>query len=196
MEKIGKLTRIMQFLAWFIIEGVESLERMASPVPPAFTLEELRTMRTKFEAWEVQCEPLREPLFIARVDEARKKISASFVGRGDMDSWTPEVLDEIDKCFVETYMENGEPVSMLFQFLNDEETVDKFRTYYKAVDKVLVKHAKMAPKYAREYFTQFTIWRLFHHGTPIPLLTASVVKCLHDMASSVREGIVEVSICN
>ena len=118
-------------------------------------------------------------------------------GRGNLQAWTPEVLAAIDKCFVDIYVSDDEPIPILFCFRGSREgaieALDTFRSYYDAVDDILVKHKSTVPPYAREYFAIYTMWALQGFGFPVPLVTASVVECLNKILNGSRKGMIEVS---
>ena len=112
---------------------------------------------------------------------------------GDLSSWTSQLLDEIDRCFVKNYVaEDGVPVPYLF-FPNCAENLNRYIDYYEEVDRVFRMHSRTAPKYAREYFAYYSIWQMRQWPFPVPLGTKSVVGILNDMARSVTVGFSEVS---
>lgn len=114
-------------------------------------------------------------------------------GNRDLSSWTPELLDAIDICFTTAYVEaNGDPSPYLF-FPDSVPNLNQFASYCTSVDLALRRHANVAPKYAREYFTYYTIWQMRDFRFPVPLGTKSTVSALDKIARSMRKGFAEVS---
>jgi hypothetical protein len=161
------------------------LERIASPDAPPLDLSQIMTKRDEVEyAGSDEREGILSSL---------DKMERVFMrGRGNLEQWTPEVLDAIDKCFKTTFMSGDEPIAELF-FLYDNKGIALFNEYCEAVDGVLQAHEGKIPPHAWAYFTYFTIWEKRDYTFPIPLGTASVIDCLHKMASRVRKGMIEVS---
>jgi hypothetical protein len=165
------------------------LERMANPVPPTMPVDQTIQLRN-----DLGCGPFpglsgdAQPMLDMKNDFGS--------GHGDLETWKPEVLAAIDKCFVDNFMEDDQPVPCLFSPLpaSAEDNYARFKTYCDAVDKVLIDNPKKAPKYAREYFAIYTIWHIHGWRFPVPIITASVVECLHKIASKVRVGMIEVSL--
>lgn len=152
------------------------------------TLEEIIAIRN-----EIGCGPFAQEHF-----QPLEEMQAAFqtgAGTANLDSWKPDLLAAIDACFVDSFMTDGEPATCLFSVLPAcaQENEVRFRGYYDAVDYILARSPNMAPPYAREYFAMFTVWYRQGWYFPIPLVTASVVECLHKIASRVRVGMVEVS---
>jgi hypothetical protein len=117
----------------------------------------------------------------------------AFAKAGDLSSWTPNLLDEIDRCFEKNYLsQGGEPVPYLF-FPRSADNLNKFMTYCSEVDEVLRKHSQESPPWAREYFAYYSIWQMRGWGFPVPLGTKSVVGVLDLMVSTVKKGFSEVS---
>ena len=176
----------MQFLSEFLTESVETLERIANPKKPVLKLAEIVEKREAIgEAHEERA--------IMKMKKSLKEMDEAYLcGRGDLEMWTPEIMKEIDKCFVENFMSGGEPVEYLF-FPNSVEYLNAYDTYHRDVDDVLVKHQSKVSKYTREYFAYSTIWEMRGYKFPVPLGTASVVECLHKIVSGRRKGFKEVS---
>ena len=121
------------------------------------------------------------------------EMESVFAVRGDIQTWTPEILALIDEAFVKNFVqEDGEPVPSLF-FPKSAATLNIFTTYCSDVDSVLKAHPSWAPPYAREYFSYYTVWQMRGWGFPMPLGTASVVGVLNQMCKKVKTGISEVS---
>jgi hypothetical protein len=116
----------------------------------------------------------------------------AFQGRGDLQSWNPEVLNEIDGCFLDTYMAGDEINTSLF-FPESADNYSLFRKYCNMVDRVLCRRANEVPDHAREYFAFYSIWQMRGYTFPVPLGTKSVVYALHKTAEMVKPGFVEVS---
>jgi hypothetical protein len=161
------------------------LERIASPDAPPLDLSEIMTKRDEVE---YAGSDEREGI-LSSLDEMERVFMR---GRGNLEQWTPEVLDAIDKCFKTTFMSGDEPIAELF-FPYDNKGIALFNEYCEAVDGVLQAHEGKIPPHAWAYFTYFTIWEKRDYTFPVPLGTASVIDCLHKMASRVRKGMIEVS---
>lgn len=175
----------VQFLSQFIIDGIEMLERIANPDAPPLDLTQITNKREEVE----YSEPDERLEVLASLDDMEK---AFMRGRGNLERWTLEVLEAIDKCFRTYFMSGDEPIPQLF-FPYDDQGIALFNEYSDAVDAVLQEHAGKIPTYAREYFTYFTIWEKRDYAFPVPLATSSVIECLHKMACRVRKGMIEVS---
>ena len=174
-----------QFLAQFMITSIESLERMASDVKPPLTLKEIRKKADEmFYAADEELPAVRESLANMR--------AAYMSGRGDVSQWTPEVLDDIDACFVKYFMDDGEPIPGLF-YPDDAAALHRYGEYVTAVETVMDKHATTLPRYAKEYMSYYLIYDPDVTPFPIPVGTASVIHCLHKLAVHVRRGFIEVS---
>jgi hypothetical protein len=116
----------------------------------------------------------------------------AFNVRGDLSSWSPEVLDAIDACFTANYLEsNGDPSPFLF-FPDNVNNLNQFTAYCTAVDHALRSHANSAPKHACEYFAYYSVWQMRNFRFPVPLGTKSVVGALNGIATSLRNGFIEV----
>jgi hypothetical protein len=112
-------------------------------------------------------------------------------GRGSLSDWSTALLEDIDRCFVDNYMEDGEPVASLF-YPHNGDNLNRFEKYCNDVDMVLRKTDNEAPRNARAWFTVYRMWEM-RSKFPVPLGTASVVECLHNMSVDVRKGFSEVS---
>lgn len=162
---------------------------MANPAPPIMSVDQTTQLRN-----ELGSEP---HLRLGEDEQPLLDMKNNFrSGHGDLETWKPEVLAAIDQCFVDNFMENDEPVPCLFSALpaSADDNYARFKSYCDAVDKVLVDNPKKAPKYAREYFAMYSIWNMHGWRFPVPIVTASVVECLHKIASKVRVGMIEVSV--
>ena len=176
----------VQFLSQFIVDSIEMLERIASPDAPPLDLTQITNKREEIE----YAEPSERAGLLTSLDEMERVFMR---GRGSLEQWTPEVLDAIDKCFRTHFMSGDEPVAELF-FPYDDKGTSMFNEYCDAVDAVLQAHEGKIPPYAREYFAYFTIWDKRDYAFPVPIGTASVIHCLHKMATRVRKGLIEVSL--
>jgi hypothetical protein len=175
-----------QFLSQFIIDSIEMLERIANPEEPPLEFSEISSRHDEVE----YAEPEERAEVLSSLDDMEKVFMR---GRGSLEQWTPEVLEAIDKCFRTLFMSGEEPVAHLF-FPYDDRGIELFNEYCDAVDGVLQANADKIPPYAREYFAYFTIWEKRDYAFPVPLGTASVIECLHKMASRVCKGMIEVSL--
>jgi hypothetical protein len=173
-------------LAEFIIESVETLARIANTERPPLEREELMRMRTEFMTTS---DPAKEKKLRAKMKAMKDAFGG---GRGDLSSWGPDVLTEIDNCFVKAYLVKGEPHPCLF-FPQSPENMNKFLTYCGEVDVILRQRSKNVPVYAKEYFAYFTIYHMQDYKFPVPLGTKSVVNALHKIAESLKDGFTEVS---
>jgi hypothetical protein len=124
--------------------------------------------------------------------EELKVMEKAFIGRGNLENWSAEVLGKIDECFVKRYMNGDMPISTFFFPGNENGSYDLFLQYCGDVDQVLRLNESGAPPYAREYFAYYTIWQMRGFSFPVPLGTASVVEALHTIASLVPLGFTEV----
>ena len=171
-----------------MVDGIEMLERMASPEAPPLDLGAIVSLHDEVEYAGSEEEKADA---LSKLDAMEKVFMR---GRGSLSQWNPDVLDAIDKCFKTHFMTGDEPVPQLF-FPYDETGIRLFGEYCDAVDEVLQQNSGKIPRYAREYFTYFTIWEKRDYAFPVPLATASVIECLHKIASRVRKGMIEVSRC-
>lgn len=127
------------------------------------------------------------------LQESLKGMEKAFEKTGDLSSWSPELMHDIDQAFVKSYMdENGEAAAHLF-FPDSAKNINAFAAYCTNVDKALRKHAETAPPYAHEYFIYYSIWQMRGWRFPVPLGTASVVGVLNKMLKQVKNGFSEVS---
>jgi hypothetical protein len=146
--------------------------------------EEIEEIKIKFANPANDTDELRNSL---------KEMETAFDGQGNLSSWTPEILRMIDKAFVDNYTTpEGEPVSFLF-FPNNVSNLNKFSTYCGEVDRALRANLDLAPIYAREYFSYYSLWQMRGLPFPMPLGTASVVDALNKMSRKVKTGFSEVS---
>ena len=113
-------------------------------------------------------------------------------GRGNLKMWTPELLAAVDDCFVNKFMVNGEPVEFLFT--NSAQYINEYEEYARAVEDVLIGHAKSKYTSAREYFKYTSIYELHGLDFPLPIGTRSVVECLNKILTARAKGMTEVSI--
>ena len=161
------------------------LERIANPVePPEPDLNKIIAWRSAFKP--IDSEEYR--------DELLPMHRAFISGKGDLNAWKPEVLAAIDEAFVVNFMEDKKPLPCLFSIKVDAEVRTRFLAYWNAVDDILAINPNKAPKYARHYFAYYSVCYAQRWKFPMPLVTASVVECLHIITSNVRAGMVEVSL--
>jgi hypothetical protein len=169
-----------------MIMSIESLERMASDVKPPLVLKDIRKRADDmYYATEGDRPAAREAFADMR--------AVYMSGRGDVSQWTPEVLDDIDECFVKHFMEDGEPIPSLF-YPHDEGALLRYGEYVTAVETVMDKHSTTLPRYAKEYMSYYLAFDRDVTPFPIPVGTASVILCLHKLADRVRKGFIEVSL--
>jgi len=162
------------------------LERVANPNKPPMTLDEIKSARTAFaEAGSDEEEDALKLSLTEMEAEFRR-------GRGSLaDDFSPEILAAIDKCFVDIFLVEEEPVKTLF-YPNSGDGLDLFIKYFDEVD-LIFQSFEGVPMYAREYFAFFSIWQMQPNVYfPLPLGTASVVSTLHKMMGRVRRGMTEV----
>ncbi|KAI9430720.1 hypothetical protein H4582DRAFT_2063460 [Lactarius indigo] len=174
-----------KLISEFIVESVETLERVANPEKPPMAYERIEELG----------QHLLEANTEAEVDEIREKLEkvrTAFEEMGDASDWTHELLDKIDQCFKDAYCVNDEPCESLFVPLSSDND-NRFEKYLMSVDKVLQNESQTAPPYAREYFAYAMMWKLHGYKFPMPLGTASVVEALHKIAMRYPRGISEWS---
>jgi hypothetical protein len=160
------------------------IERIANPTAPPLdqkTLDDMRNGLTNAEGEDMR----------RRMDEL-DGMEKAFQGRGDLRTWSPEVLDEIDDCFLKAYMAKDELSPFLF-FPDDTNNLNKFQEYFYEVDNVLRKRANEVPAHTRAYFAYYSTWQMRGYKFPVPLGTRSVVFSLHKVAELVETGFKEVS---
>lgn len=126
------------------------------------------------------------------VDQAKlSTMEAAFEGRGDISTWTPALLDEIDDCFVNNFYDSRKLCDSLF-FPGCADNLNRFGKYCTDVDRVLQTGVKVPP-YARTYFAYAMLWQTHGHKFPIPLGTKSVIEAVDTLAKKYRRGLREVS---
>ncbi|KAH9025765.1 hypothetical protein EDB84DRAFT_1563963 [Lactarius hengduanensis] len=186
--RVADLVKILEshgaLISEFIVESLETLERVANPARPPMEYEEIEELGQQ----------LLEANGDADVDAIREKLAkmkTAFEDMGDASDWTHELLGKIDQCFKEAYYVNEEPSESLFVPLSSDND-NRFDKYVMSVDKVLQNESQTAPPYAREYFAYAMMWKLHRHKFPMPLGTASVVEALHKIANKYPLGISEV----
>lgn len=163
---------------------MEYLERIANPTAPPLDLDAIDKKKTEFMMEEGDMKELRMSI---------KEMEDAFRNPGHLSSWNPQLLGEIDRCFVNNYVgDDGEPVPSLF-FPDSPDNMNRFMKYCSDVDLALRTSSETAPRYAREYFMFYSIWQNRPWGFPMPLGTASVVGILHKMTKAVESGFSEVS---
>lgn len=118
-------------------------------------------------------------------------MEAAFEGRGDISTWTPALLDEIDDCFVNNFYDSRKLCDSLF-FPGCADNLNRFGKYCTDVDRVLQTGVKVPP-YARTYFAYAMLWQTHGHKFPIPLGTKSVIEAVDTLAKKYRRGLREVS---
>ena len=98
-----------KFISEFMVESVEVLEKIVNPTDPLLSLDDL------VEKWLAYLTGERDQ---KTLEEELKPMKEVFAERGNVRSWSPELLDKIDDCFVERYTSNGEPIAELFSLDN------------------------------------------------------------------------------
>ena len=174
----------MQFVSEFIVQSVEYLEHIANPEAPPLALAAIERVKNEFDAPDKDMDALRTRL---------QGMEDAFHKQGNLSSWSPDLLDEINACFLKNYVEeDGRPVPCLF-FPDSPDNLNLYASYCSGVDHALRKHSFSAPRYAREYFAYYSIWKMRGFPFPVPLRTKSVVGILNDMAKKLTKGFCEVS---
>jgi hypothetical protein len=166
-----------------MIESVLMLERIATSEKPPLDYDHINELRSEFMVANGKDDGLRKKL---------EGVEDAFLRRGDLSSWEPEVLTEIDEVFVSHYMVNGEPTPFLF-FPKSSSNANAFETYCSDVDLILRNRKTQVPEFAREYFAFYSIYQMRGYAFPVPLGTRSVIFALHQMATAVKDGFTEVS---
>jgi hypothetical protein len=172
----------IQFIADFMMESIEMLERLANPQKPPLSVEELQKIRVAF------MDPSSNKVELRRKLEG---MAEAFQGRGDLSQWHFEMLDAIDECFVEHYMKKGEISTSLF-VPDSPANINNFLAYCNAADEKLRGKVSQRPKYAREYFAYLSIWQVQGYSFPVPLGTQSVMRALSLLADEFQPGCAEV----
>ena len=103
-----------------IAESMEYLERIANPGARLLYFGAIERRKNECEAQDGDMAALRRCL---------QGMEDAFQKQGDLSSWTPELLDEVDLCFVRNYVgEDGEPAMCIF-FPDIVENLNLFTTY-------------------------------------------------------------------
>lgn len=161
-------------------------EQLANTNEPPIRRAELEKMRNVFNDPGSSAEKKEE----LRV--RLRGMEEAFRRRGDLRLWRPGMLDKIDQCFEEHYMQNGEMVS--FAFLPDSaDNQYEYMKYCGGVDTILAAHSELVPVYARDWFAFWSMWEIQGYAFPVPLGTSKVVSGMEGMLRGYREGIIEVS---
>lgn len=174
----------LKFISEFMIESVEFLERMCNEKEPPMSLDDITTARLEFIVADGDDEGLRKRM---------KPMKLAFKERGDLSSWSPEVLKKIDDCFVKHYYMADNKLSPYFLFPDDPDSNNHFLLYCDDVDLILRTNEDNVPSFAREWFAYYSIYQMQDFAFPVPLGTASVVHALDTLLKVVRKGFVEVS---
>jgi hypothetical protein len=182
-------TKRTQFISEFLVQSVEYFERIANEEAPPLNHSAIVAKMQKLvgRGWDDRSPEATE----AR--EGLKGMEEAFKHKGDLSSWSPELMQEIDEAFVKQYLDKeGDPLPCLF-FPNNPQNQNLFSNYYKDVLHALRRHAQTAPPHAREYFQYYCIWQMRGWTFPMLLGTASVVGALIKILKQVQKGFSEVS---
>ena len=177
----------MQFISEFLTESVETLERIANPKKPPMKLSQIEEKRNEVNE-------VKDDAELATLKAELKEMDNAYLsGHGDLDVWTPEIMEELDEAFVNNFMEGQEPLDFLF-FPNSPEYLNAYGVYLQEVDDIFVKYQEDLPPYCWEYLAYYSIWEMRGYKFPVPIGTVSVVECLHNIANERRKGFIEVSM--
>jgi hypothetical protein len=166
-----------------MIESAEMLGRIGNPKKPALSLDMLQDLREKI---------LRDGSDKDKLHEKLQGMKEAFQDRGDVKQWSNEVLDQIDKCFIEHFMDSEQLLPVAFTPGN-VEGINRFLKYYDQVDNILRVSRGKVPEYAREYFAYFSMWEVQGFAFPMPLGTRSVIHCVNMLLTDYERGFKEVS---
>jgi len=112
-----------------------------------------------------------------------------------LSGWNDEVLDGIDKIFVESYTDGDtQKISDSLFYPNCPDNNNRFHRYCLGVDQFLQERPDTVTMNCCEYFAYYTMWSKMGYEFPMPLGTSSVINQLYDTAAKYRQGICEVSI--
>jgi hypothetical protein len=165
-------------------ESVEVLSHLANEEKPPLGRGRLEGIRRGFRgASDEKMSELKGQL---------GEMSTAFQGRGDLTNWPTDALNEIDGCFLECFMTNGQVSPWAFVPGNEKYLI-KFVEYCDKVDRVLVKFTGEVPVYAREWFAFYSIWEVHGYAFPMPLGTSSVISAMAGILGCMEDGVVEVS---
>lgn len=183
LEKLN--SHHLKIVSDFLVESVEILERMANPAKPPLDVKALAALESALVEGQKSDD----------IDNKLAAMSKAFRRRGDPSAWDDEtVLAEIDKCFTDNFLLEGEIRDELF-YGDDPETHDLFTKYRSDVDKVLKDHRSSKLPYAREYFAySMMMWKKRGYKFPVPLGTASVIECIHNLVKKHSAGLTEVRL--
>ncbi|KAH9022645.1 hypothetical protein EDB85DRAFT_1895168 [Lactarius pseudohatsudake] len=192
---IATLTKMLddhgRFISEYLVESIETLERIANPAKPPLDVAELNDLG-------IQMVVSQEPGRWTKMEKRLSCMEKPFEGRGDASAWGKELLDKIDRCFIKNYKDNekekekdSETLSDSL-FFQDNKNINKFTLYCADVDRVLLENPKTTLPYAREYFAYAMMYRTHGHKFPMPLGTASVVQAVHKLATKYNKGLCEV----
>lgn len=172
-----------QFISEFITESVEILEKLANPSAPPLSKEDIERRGAQLMGGGTTD---------VGAMQALTGMEDAFRQRGDLHGWSDEIMARIDKCFTKNYHTSGSICETLF-FPDNADNQNRFTQYCSDVDQVLRANERLAPKYAREYFAYYAIWKRRGYAFPMPLGTASVIEALNTLMLRYQDGIREVS---
>ena len=173
----------MQFLGDFMTASVDVLEHISSEEKLPLLRKDLETIQDEYN------NPNSDKTVL---DERLEGMKKAFQTRGSLKQWDEDVLEEIDGQFAQHYMQ-GEKVALWLFHPEDRQNNEAFMKYCAGVDRVLRAHTDTVPKYAREYFTFYSIWQYHGHQFPVPLGTQKVVRAMEILLDLYRPGVIEVS---
>ncbi|KAI9442816.1 hypothetical protein BJY52DRAFT_1194722, partial [Lactarius psammicola] len=170
------------FISEFLVESLEVLERVANPNKPPMVLATIEPLATKLLGTSSDMTAIKQEL---------SHMAEAFEGKGDSSTWTQDLLEKIDQCFLDNYYDSKVLCDSIF-FPKNSDNHNRFTKYCSDVDNVLQNETETAPPYAREYFAYAMMWKLHGYEFPMPLGTASVVEALHILAEKYTKGLGEV----
>ena len=174
--------RFPQIVSDFLVDSIDVLERCANANKPPLKLDEIEDLAIK---------AITERPHSADTQTKLAEMKRAFLGRGDLQQWTEDVLAKIDKCFQDHFFTSGVVHDALFA-LDSPKAYIIFSQYQSAVDQILRENRATVPPYAREYFAYSMFWKERGYRFPIPLGTASVIEFIHSLTQKHASGLNEV----
>ena len=113
-----------------MIESIEMLGRLCNKTKPPLELEELEEIRNAY------LDPQSEKTELRKKLDGMKK---AFEGKGDVKEWDYEVLNSIDECFFNNFMDVGK-VSPVAFVPGNVDGINRYIKYCDEVDEVLRVH--------------------------------------------------------
>src|ERR1700760_3060723 len=103
------------------------LERIANPNKPPMGLRQIQNYRSEFAEAQTEDEEKELKTKLVMMEDTFRH------GRGTLTDLSPKLLGAIDKCFVDNFIVDGEPVASLF-YPHSADGLNLFSKYFKEVD--------------------------------------------------------------